>query len=125
MGNHAGIKLYNARGSCTLDTECGVTRIVGVVQLVGTAPEYKYRRRIAVPNPNMNHIWVHFLFGPANYSPFAGATAQADIWENRQGFTVKLPLKPNNNVDPEFPDLPYFQEAAEMLNPYAVMFGFY
>ena len=125
MGQQAGLKLYNARGSCVLDTACGVTRIVGVVQLAGKSAEYTYRRHIHVSNPENNLIWVQFLFGPANYSPFAGALAQADIWENRQGFTVTLPLKPNDNPDPEFPNLPYFRRAAEMLNPYAVMFGFY
>lgn len=125
MGNHAGIKLYNARGSCTLDTECGVTRIVGVVGLMGNSDEYKYRRHIHVTNPERNRIWAHFLFGQANYSPYPGATAEIDVWEDRQGFTVKLPLKPNNRFDPEFPTLPYFPSAAKQLNPYAVMFGFY
>lgn len=104
---------------------CGLTRIVGVVGLVGKSNEYTYRRRIAVPNPEMNQIWVQFLFGIASYNPFAGATAKVDLWENRQGFTVTLPLKPNNNFDPEFPHLPYIPGAAEQLNPYAVMFGFY
>lgn len=125
MEEHAGIKLYNARGSCVLDTSCGVTRVIGVVGLVGKSTEYTYRRYIHVPNPNMNQIWVQFLFGAANYSPYSGACIKVELWENKQGFTVTLPLKPNNNFDPDFPDLPYFPEAAERLNPYAVMFGFF
>lgn len=125
MGQRAGLKLYNARGSCVLDTACGVTRIVGVVSLQGKSKEHKYQRFIHVPNPNKNRIWARFLFWQANYNPFAGATAKIDIREDLQGFTVKLPLKPNGNFDPEFPTLPYFPGTAEALNPYAVMFGFY
>ena len=125
MGQQAGLKLYNARGSCVLDTACGVTRIVGVVQLVGKSAEYTYRRHIHVSNPEKNRIWVHFLFWQTPYNPYAGATAKVEIWEDRQGFTVTLPLKPNGNFDSEFPTLPYFPGAAESLNPYAAMYGFY
>ena len=125
MRQQAGIQLFNPRGSCVLDTACGVTRIVGVEGLIGKSSMYKYRRSIHVPNPGMNRIWAHFLFSEASYSAYAGATASIELWENRQGFTVTLPLKPNNTFDPEFPNLPYYPRAAELLNPYAVMFGFY
>ena len=42
----AGVQLINARGSCTLDTRCGVTRVVGIASLGA-----KKRMRIEIPIP--------------------------------------------------------------------------
>ena len=65
----AGVQLINARGSCTLDTRCGVTRVVGIANLGA-----KKRMRIEIPNPGKNRIWTQLVFNGSGYGAFAMST---------------------------------------------------
>ena len=126
MGDHAGIKLYNARGSCTLDMSCGVTRVVGVAPLGGE--NGRKRTRIAIPNPGMNKIWAQLVFRGFGYGAYADGTSadttMVETWENMQGITVILPFKPNAKADPEYPYEGYWGDCVKF-NPHAVIYGFY
>lgn len=126
MGRHAGIKLYNSRGSCVLDTICGVTRVVGVSDLGGE--NGKKRTRIAIPNPGMNKIWTLLVFKGSGYGSYASGisanTTVVETWENLQGITVTLPFKPNAKYDSEFPYENYHKDCIGF-NPYAIIYGFY
>lgn len=114
MGVRAGIQLYNARGSCVLDSACGVSRVVGVTALKG-ADEHG-RISIAIPNPGMNRIWTWLLFDGSGFGWYKdeqlnrGRFTRVDTWGNLQGITVTLP---------------YVYKAWVLMNPRAVVYGFY
>lgn len=126
MGQQAGLKLYNARGSCTLDMSCGVTRVVGVAVLGGE--NGRKRTGIAIPNPGMNRIWTQLVFRGFGYGAYASGTSAdmtvIETWEDLQGITVTLPFKPNAKADPEFPH-EYYSKDCIKFNPHAVIYGFY
>ena len=128
MEKQAGVQLINARGSCVLDTRCGVTRVVGIANLGA-----KKRMRIEIPNPGKNRIWTQLVFNGSGYGAFAMSTdwnpdeeklTKVETWENRQGIMVTLPFKPNAAYDPEFPYANYNKDCAAE-NPRAVIYGFY
>ena len=114
MGERAGIQLYNARGSCVLDSACGVTRVVGVTDLKG-ADEHG-RINVAIPNPGMNRIWTWLLFNGSGFGQRnseglnTGRFTRIDTWGNLQGITVTLP---------------YVYKDWLWMNPRAVVYGFY
>ena len=126
MSQQAGIQLYNARGSCTLDMSCSVARVVGISELGGE--NGMKRTRIAIPNPGMNNIWARLIFRGSGYGSYNSGTSEditkVETWEDRQGITVTLPFKPNAKPDPEFPYTSYNKDDA-LFNPRAVMYGFY
>lgn len=125
MEQQAGIKLYNARGSCILDLSCGVTRVVGVASLGGE--NGRKRTRIAIPNPGMNKIWTQLVFRGFGYGAYASGISEdvttIETWADLQGITVTLPFKPNAKADPEFPHAYYYSNCVEF-NPCAVIYGF-
>lgn len=114
MGKRAGIQIYNMRGSCVLDSACGITRVVGVTDLNGT--EEHRRVSIAIPNPGMNRIWTWLLFNGSGFGYHndfflnGGEFTKVDIWENLQGITVTLPAKRKEDL---------------LTNPRAIVYGFY
>lgn len=131
MLKQAGLQLVNARGSCTLDTRCGVTRVVGVAALGG--PNGRKRTKISIPNPGKNRIWAQLVFHGSGYGAYAVSTdwdpgseklTKVEPWENLQGITVTLPFKPNGAYDPDFPYANYNADCAAQ-NPHAVIYGFY
>jgi hypothetical protein len=124
----AGVQLINARGSCTLDTRCGVTRVVGIASLGA-----KKRMRIEIPNPGKNRIWTQLVFRGLGYGAYAASTdwdpgneklTKVETWEDLQGITVTLPFKPNAAYDPEFP-YAYYHDTLAAQNPRAIIYGFY
>ena len=128
MEKQAGVQLINTRGSCVLDTRCGVTRVVGIASLTA-----KKRMRIEIPNPGKNRIWTQLVFRGSGYGTYAVSTdwdpgseklTKVEPWENLQGITVTLPFKPNGAYDPEFPHANYNADCA-VQNPHAVIYGFY
>ena len=126
MEKQAGIKLYNTRGSCTLDMRCGVTRVVGVAALGGE--NGRKRTRITIPNPEMNKIWAQLVFHGFGYGSYASGTSadmtMVETWVDMQGITVTVPFKPNRKYDPEFPHASYIDDCVEF-NPHTVIYGFY
>ena len=116
----AGIQIFNARGSCTMDSRCGLTRIVGTT-ILGA----KKRVRIPISNPDNNRIWAQLNASPTFIMPEATYLSNIEIWDSLQGITVTLPFKPNSTPDPEFPGDQYVEEFAKYGNPLYVTYGFY
>lgn len=128
MEKQAGVQLINARGSCVLDTRCGVTRVVGIANLGA-----KKRMRIEIPNPGKNRIWTQLVFRGSGYGAFGESSdwdpddpklTKVETWEDLQGITVTLPFKPNAAYDPEFPHA-YYHDTLAAQNPRAIIYGFY
>lgn len=120
MTPQAGIQIFNARGSCTMDSRCGLTRIVGIAVLGS-----KMRMHIPISNPDNNKIWAQLSASPTMFYAEAVYISNIEIWDSLQGITVTLPFRPNSTPDPEFPTLPYDENMAKYGNPRYVIYGFY
>lgn len=95
MEKRAGLQIFNARGSCVLDSRCGLTRIIEIRHNFWThKTDWAKLKKggvsvdFPIENPNHNNIWVRVESEGSDFIPVSVCAGRVKIWENRQGFTI-------------------------------------